>query len=223
MDNKEEENKQKKKTFEDFKERFDNDTQFNAGVKLGAYFAFLIITALILRMMISCTPQRTDNPSSVITKPTPGIPLKDLTYNDMLKNIRNSTKVTITSEGNNNYKMSLTIDGETMRGIIEKGEEVINFEVRDQKIYEITRDGDVLNLNLLDAYDFLFMYPKSTVTYFLKLQNIKLEEDNVVKYRYTNVTAGTSLYEYVDVYIKDYKVEKMVSESAGTTTVVTYE
>jgi AAA15 family ATPase/GTPase len=119
--------------------------------------------------------------------------------------------------------MSLTIDGETMRGIIEKGEEVINFEVRDQKIYEITRDGDVLNLNLLDAYDFLFMYPKSTVTYFLKLQNIKLEEDNVVKYRYTNVTAGTSLYEYVDVYIKDYKVEKMVSESAGTTTVVTYE
>ncbi len=223
MDKKEEENKQEKKTFEDFKERFDNDTQFNAGVKLGAYFVFLLITALILRMMISCTPQKTDNPSSIITKPTPGIPLKDLTYVDMLKNINNSTKVSITAEGNNNYKMNLSIDGENIRGIIEKNDESISFEVRNQQIYEIKEDGEVLNLNLLDTYDYLFMYPKSTVTYFLKLQNIKLEEDSVVKYRYTNVTPGQVIYEYVDVYIKDYKVEKMVSESAGTKILVTYE
>lgn len=174
---------------------------FRIVIKLGFYFIFIFVFLLIISI---ANHSKTDE---IIDKTTTTKVEENLSknYRDYISDLSNIKKEIVSI---NDYKLNLDI-GENITGYLESTDNIKKIIIKDNQLYEIINNEEVLN-SFFSNIDLTYLNIINVQKYLLNSKSIKIEENNLITYKYDNL----------EVIINNEKIEKI---KINDNYVITYE
>lgn len=174
---------------------------FRIVLKLGFYFIFIFVFLLVISI---ANHSKTDE---ILDKTTTTKVEENLSknYRDYISDLSNIKKEVVSI---NDYKLNLDI-GENITGYLETADNIKKIIIKDNQLYEIINNEEILNSEFIDI-DLTYLNVVNVQKYLLNSKSIKIEENNLITYKYDNL----------EVIINNEKIDKI---KINDNYVITYE
>lgn len=200
---KQNENKEEQKVsiFKIFRVNYKNNPPFKALVKLSLYFILFFV--IILVVALSETPSRTTTTDKEKQESTE--PVEQKTYKDILNETLVDNKV-VKYEININdkiYFIEYTLDDNNFNGTIETSEGITKFTYKDNIVYEIILNEEIVNDGLFKElnFDYINIYSLLSIISSNKALKMINDEETIYNYELDNTK--------ISVTVKDNKIIKI--------------
>ena len=163
---------------------------FRMVLKLGFYFIFIFVFLFVITIA-----NHSKNDEMIDQSTTSKVEENNSkSYIDYISELSNIKKEIVLI---NDYKLNLDIkDGIT--GYLETNDNIKKIIIKDNQLYEIINDEEVLNYDLSNI-DLTYLNITNVQKYLLNSKSIKIEENNLITYKYDNL----------EVIINNEKIEKI--------------
>ena len=174
---------------------------FKIIIKLGIYFIFILVFLLVISI---ANHGKNDE---IVDKSTTTKVEENLSknYKDYISDLSNIKKEVVSI---NEYKLNLDI-GENITGYLETNDTIKKIIIKDNQLYEIINNEEILNSEFNDI-DLTYLNVLNVQKYLLNSKSVKIEENNLITYKYDNL----------EVIINNEKIEKI---KINDNYVITYE
>lgn len=174
---------------------------FRIVIKLGIYFIFILVFLLVISIANNGKNEEAVDKSTT-TKVEESL---SKNYKDYISELSNIKKEVVSI---NEYKLNLDI-GENITGYLETTDNIKKIIIKDNQLYEIINNEEILNSFFSDI-DLTYLNVVNVQKYLLNSKSVKIEENNLITYKYDNL----------EVIINNEKIEKI---KINDNYVITYE
>lgn len=207
--------KETKESFiEVFKRNYNNVPGFKELVKLGLYILVFVIFVGIMSGTINNRKQH-DQKDETTT-------VAALKYQDMLNDLLDNKEANITININDaKYIINDEFGNNILTGTIDSIEGTSKFKIKDDLVYEIILEEEVLNDQLLSNVDTSIIRNNILVDIIKNNSAHKFENDDNITYKYSNVVINNITYN-IDVIVVNNKIQNINLTSDNISYTINY-